>query len=94
MKPLAVLTLAVALSFGGAACSADVNEDGVNVNVKTPEMPDVDWDKYAPEVKAKFERLLDEGDCKALENELAAAEKNSNVDLREWLDEAMQEAGC
>lgn len=94
MKPLAILALAAALVFGGAACSADVNEDGVNVNVKTPDMPEVDWDKYAPEVKAKFERLVDEGDCDTLRKELAKAEQNSNVDLSKWLDEAMNEAGC
>jgi hypothetical protein len=64
----------------------------------------VDWENYAPEVKARIDRMAVEGDCGGLQAEFDAADENDtaqrnragsgNADLMGYIDAKLSAAGC
>jgi len=96
--PAAVAVLAMTLTF--AACSeedaqkaVDRAKDRVSSAVDDADLPDVDWDKYSGEVKARLEKLADEADCSGLKRELAKAEGN-DTDLTRYIKAQLRKADC
>jgi hypothetical protein len=65
---------------------------------------DVKWSKYAPEVRTRIDRLINEKDCRALQREFDVASENDdatrsrtgdgNGDLMGYIDDSMRTAGC
>ena len=88
MKALLV-TLALALSVL-TGCDQQNDLEVPQIDLSEVELPNVDWDKYAPEVREEVEGLVESADCDGLRNEL----ENADGDLRRYLEAAMDEAGC
>jgi hypothetical protein len=88
MKALLV-TLALALSVL-TGCDQQNDLEVPQIDLSEVELPNVDWDKYAPEVREEVEGLVENADCDGLRNEL----ENADGDLRRYLEAAMDEAGC
>ncbi len=65
---------------------------------------EVDWQNYAPSVRARIEQMAASGDCDGLQAEFDTAEANSdmqrartgdgNADLMGFIDQKMADAGC
>ena len=91
MKLLGALVLAVTL----AACSSTSTDESE---------PDVTWSEYGPGVQRRIDKATEAGNCRALQDEFDAADKNDdrhraqfgtgNADLLDYLDAAMSDAGC
>lgn len=88
MKALLV-TLALALSVL-TGCDQQNDLEVPQIDLSEVELPNVDWDKYAPEVREEVEGLVENADCDGLRQEL----ENADGDLRRYLEAAMDEAGC
>ena len=89
MKALLVTT-ALALSVLLTGCDQQNDLEVPQIDLSEVELPNVDWDKYAPEVREEVEGLVENADCNGLRNEL----ENADGDLRRYLEAAMDEAGC
>ena len=94
---LAVLALSLALTTGcseeDAQKAVDQAKDQVSSAVKDADLPDVDWDKYSGEVKARLEKLAADADCSGLKRELAKAEGN-DTDLTRYIKAQIRKADC
>ena len=89
MKALLVTT-ALALSVLLTGCDQQDDLEVPQIDLSEVELPNVDWDKYAPEVREEVEGLVENADCDGLRQEL----ENADGDLRRYLEAAMDEAGC
>ena len=89
MKALLVTT-ALALSVLLTGCDQQNELEVPQIDLSEVELPNVDWDKYAPEVREEVEGLVENADCDGLRQEL----ENADGDLRRYLEAAMDEAGC
>lgn len=73
-----------------AGCAGETEIEVPEVDLSEVELPDVDWDRYGPEVREEVEGLVEGADCEGLRAELEGAEG----DLRRYLEAALDEAGC
>lgn len=89
MKALLVTT-ALALSVLLTGCDQQNELEVPQIDLSEVELPNVDWDKYAPEVREEVEGLVENADCDGLRREL----ENADGDLGRYLEAAMDEAGC
>ena len=87
------LTLTTACSEDDAQKAVDQAKDKVSSAARDADLPDVDWDKYSGEVKARLQELADDADCSGLKRELAKAEGNDS-DLTRYIKAQLRQADC
>lgn len=91
MRSLTCAVAAMALSTTLLAGCSEKNEIEVpQIDLSEVELPEVDWQQYAPEVREEVEGLVENADCDGLRQELEEADG----DLRRYLEAALDEAGC
>lgn len=84
---LASLVLSVPALTG---CTEKTQIEVPRIDLSEVDLPDVDWDKYAPEIREEVEGLVENADCDGLRAELDGADP----ELRRYLEAALDEAGC
>ena len=78
------LLAAVALLALTACGGGDTDTDSDTIN----------WGDYAPGLQDRIDEQADAQDCAGLQDEFDTAEGNGSVDLRTYIDQQLQAAGC
>lgn len=73
-----------------AGCSEQNEVEVPRIDLSEVQLPEVDWEQYAPDLREEVEGLVENADCAGLRRQLEGAEG----DLRRYLQAALDEAGC
>ena len=82
---------AIALTVTLGACSSDNPRQAARdaQDAASDAIPDIN-----PVVIKRLQKLTNQADCRALQDEFDTADNNSNADLMAYIDTLLEDAGC
>ena len=91
------LTLLAVAAAALTACSAAVQPPPAETAPPLPDMPPVEWSRYAPEVRQRIDWLAQTRRCAALDAEfhtVAAAARQADAPVLTYIAAAQRQVGC
>lgn len=92
-----LLTLLVVSAAALTACSAAVQPPPAETAHPLPDMPPVEWSRYAPEVRQRIDWLAQTRQCAALDAEfytVAESARREDAPVLTYIAAAQRAVGC